>query len=104
MYQLEHFLSSQIVAMATPSVYIQRRYSSHGNQSTGLFDKPIFSSAEGFHQATEEALIKAKDLVAKISNMGVAHQPSEEVVVKMDELSDVLCKIADLSECVRLLF
>ena len=34
--------------------------------------------------------------------MGVAHQPSEEVVVKMDELSDVLCKIADLSECVRL--
>ena len=33
--------------------------------------------------------------------MGVAHQPSEEVVVKMDELSDVLCKIADLSECVH---
>ena len=33
--------------------------------------------------------------------MGVAHQPSEEVVVKMDELSDVLCQIADLSECVH---
>ena len=33
--------------------------------------------------------------------MGVAHQPSEEVIVKMDELSDVLCQIADLSECVH---
>ena len=56
-YQLELFLSAQIVTMATPRVYIQRRCSSHGSQSTGLFDKPSFSSAEGFHQATEEALI-----------------------------------------------
>ena len=82
-----------------------RHYSNqypHGNQSTGLFDKPQFSSAEGFRQATLEALIRARDLVAEISNMADNERPSEEVAIKMDELSDVLCKVADLSECVRL--
>ena len=91
---------------------IPRRYGNHrrhGNQSTtprgegwtGLFGKELFSSADGFHLATREALATARGLVDEIAAMAAA-PPSEEVAVKMDELSDVLCQVADLSECVRL--
>lgn len=79
----------------------ERLYSHMQGARTGLFDKPIFSSAEGFTKATELALSNARKLVTEISNM--VDQPSLEIVDKMDELSDVLCQVADLSECVRLL-
>lgn len=79
-------------------------HGNHGNQSgvetTGLFNKPLFNSPEGFYQATEIALREAKELVAQISAM--VDRPCVEIVVRMDELSDVLCKVADLSECIRL--
>ena len=65
----------------------------------GLFDKPLFDSAEGFRIATEGALETAQGLVEEISGMG--DNPSMEVAVKMDELSDALCQVADLSECMR---
>ena len=107
-------LASSPFVFGRPGNY-NRRYSNpyrHGNGSTtlecvrchttGLFGNPAFSSAEGFGLATEEALSTARDLVREIAAM--AHvTPSPEVAVKMDELSDVLCRVADLSECARLL-
>ena len=86
----------------------------HGNRSTttpdqlvgalerrGLFGKPDFSTAEGFQIASEKALAAARGLVGEISAM-VNKTPSAEIAVKMDELSDVLCQVADLAECIRL--
>ena len=82
----------------------------HGNRSIttqevperrGLFGKPDFSTAEGFQIASEKALAAARELVGEISAT-VNKPPSAEIAVKMDELSDVLCQVADLSECVRL--
>ena len=83
----------------------------HGNRSTvhhqhvakktGLFGKPVFSTAEGFKQATEKALATAREIVGEIVSMA-DEAPSEDIAVKMDELSDILCQVADLSECVRL--
>ena len=77
-----------------------RRHGSSSREATGFFDKSIFTKPEGFHQATDEALTKAKDVVNDIASM--ADNPSIAVVDKMDELSDVLCQVADLSECMRL--
>lgn len=74
---------------------------SQSTPSTGLFDKPIFSSAEGFNEATQLALLEARKLVSEISSM--VGEPCIEIVNKMDELSDVLCQVADLAECIRLL-
>ena len=70
-------------------------------ERTGLFGKSVFSTAEGFQLATNEALVTARELVREISAM-VQEPPSAEVAVKMDELSDTLCQVADLSECIRL--
>ena len=83
-------------------IHHHRNRYTHGDHSevTGLFGNPVFVSAGGFHRATERALATARRLVAEISNMATC--PTVEIVVKMDELSDVLCWVADLSECIRL--
>ena len=80
--------------------HLYRHQSTVTEDATGVFDKSQFSSPDGFQQATEDALSRARALVADISSM--ADIPSVDIVVKMDELSDVLCQVADLSECVRL--
>ncbi len=66
---------------------------------TGLFGKDRLSGPEGLDEATAAALTTAADLVDVISAKGVA--PSVDVIDKFDELSDVLCQVADLAECIR---
>lgn len=80
-----------------------RTASTHGNhasQNTGLFDKPLLNRPEGFVEATQQALRRAGELVLDIRSL--ADRPSVSIVIKMDELSDTLCKVADLAECIRL--
>ena len=74
--------------------------SSHALEKTGLFDKPLLNRPEGFAEATQQALRKAKELVLDIRSL--ADRPSVSIVMKMDELSDTLCQVADLAECIRL--
>ena len=67
---------------------------------SGLFDNPELSTPEGFDAITEKALLEATVLVKNIIEN--AESPSVEVVQKFDELSDVLCQVADSAECIRL--
>ena len=67
--------------------------------TTGLFGNPQLRKPEGFDLATQEALQESAKLVHQISEM--AERPTVEVIHKMDELSDVLCRVADLAECIR---
>ena len=67
---------------------------------SGLFDNPALSAPEGFDAVTEKALLEATVLVKNIIEN--AENPSVEIVRKFDELSDVLCQVADLAECIRL--
>lgn len=76
------------------------RYLSVLPKRSGLFDNPGLSSPEGFDAATEKALLEATTLVKNIIEN--AENPSVEIVQMFDELSDVLCQVADLAECIRL--
>lgn len=66
---------------------------------TGLFDKPQLGSPEGLSAATTAALTRAITLVNAIT--ASAGTPSLDVIEQFDEVSDVLCQVADLAECIR---
>ena len=66
--------------------------------ATGLYDIPELQDSNGFTQLTKDALKEGANIVDRIA----AHPPdSVEIVRDFDELSTVLCKVADLSECIR---
>ena len=68
-------------------------------QSSGLFDNVKLSTPDGFQRSASEAIRKSSLLVDEI-NAKVQH-PGIEIIDKMDELSDTLCRVADLAECIR---
>lgn len=65
---------------------------------TGLFGIDHLQGPEGFQSLRDNALERASVLVEEI-----VHQPpkSQNVVTLFDELSNTLCKVADLAEFVR---
>jgi len=66
--------------------------------ATGLYDIPELQDSDGFTLLTKEALKEG----AKVVNRVGTHPPdSVEIVRDFDELSTILCKVADLSECMR---
>ncbi|MEE6472662.1 hypothetical protein FKM82_009683 [Ascaphus truei] len=67
------------------------------SKSTGLFGVPELSSPEGFQIAQESALRKTESLVAEVCSTA----PSAETVRIFDQLSDELCKVADLADFVK---
>ena len=68
-------------------------------QPTGLFDNTTLSTPDGFQMSAQEAIRKSMLLVDEINSR--ADRPSIEIVDKMDELSDTLCRVADVAECIR---
>ncbi|XP_073957719.1 mitochondrial intermediate peptidase [Choristoneura fumiferana] len=66
-------------------------------ERTGLFNKPELTSFEGFNILKEQA-ISATDRLIDEATSG----PSRPMVEIFDELSDTLCKVADLAEFVRI--
>lgn len=58
----------------------------------GLFGVPELSAPEGFRVTQEQALRKTDVLVAR----ACATPPGPQTVLIFDELSDTLCKVADL--------
>lgn len=58
----------------------------------GLFGVPELSAPEGFRVAQEQALRKTDVLVAR----ACATPPGPQTVLIFDELSDALCRVADL--------
>ncbi|XP_037075644.1 mitochondrial intermediate peptidase-like [Pollicipes pollicipes] len=67
-------------------------------ENEGLFGYPELTSAAGFTVLREEAVTACRRLVDEACS---AHRRRKMVLV-FDELSDALCKVADLAEFVRL--
>lgn len=65
----------------------------------GLFSIPQLTSYEGFYALKKNAMLKTDELIAEASSGG---QRSRKMVQIFDELSDTLCKVADMAEFVRL--
>ncbi|KAL5502210.1 hypothetical protein EMCRGX_G008946 [Ephydatia muelleri] len=68
-------------------------------EATGLFGNPALNSPNGFRIAAERAIKEAKDLVKCIC--APTPLPPVKLIEKFDELSDTLCRVADLAECIR---
>lgn len=67
-------------------------------KNVGLFGMPELTRPEGFLEAQEKSLAEVKDLLNEV----IHTQPCQEVVVLFDKLSDALCRVADLSDFVRI--
>lgn len=66
----------------------------------GLFSIPELTSYEGFYGLKKSAILKTDDLIAEASGTGAPR--TRKMVEIFDELSDTLCKVADMAEFVRL--
>ncbi|XP_040835813.1 mitochondrial intermediate peptidase [Ochotona curzoniae] len=64
----------------------------------GLFGVPELSAPEGFHLAQEKALRQTDLLVERACST----PPGPQTVRIFDELSDALCRVADLADFVRI--
>ncbi|KAG5204180.1 hypothetical protein JEQ12_002156 [Ovis aries] len=64
----------------------------------GLFGVPELSAPEGFRVAQEKALRKTEQLVRRVC----ATPPGPRTVLIFDELSDSLCRVADLADFVKI--
>lgn len=69
----------------------------HSSQA-GLFGNPLLSRPEGFSVAASNTKKESEAVIGEILN---ARQP-DQIVHLFDELSDTLCRTADLAECIRL--
>ncbi|XP_077197834.1 mitochondrial intermediate peptidase isoform X2 [Paroedura picta] len=65
---------------------------------TGLFGVPELSCPEGFQEAQEKSLQETERLVKK----ACATPPGPEIVMIFDQLSDSLCRVADLADFVKI--
>lgn len=65
--------------------------------STGLFGNPYLSSAKGLAKFSNETLILAKSL----TNHLLTQSKPEEYIRDLDRLSDMLCRVIDLCEFIR---
>jgi len=64
----------------------------------GLFGIAELTKSDGFYELKEQVLSNAKHLVSE----AVSRSPSQGVVAIFDNLSNELCKVADLAEFTRL--
>ncbi|MBN3324916.1 MIPEP peptidase, partial [Atractosteus spatula] len=66
-------------------------------KNVGLFAVPELSSPEGFEVAQEKALRQTERLVERVCTS----RPGPQVVETFDQLSDSLCRVADLADFVK---
>ncbi|XP_065494109.1 mitochondrial intermediate peptidase isoform X2 [Caloenas nicobarica] len=67
-------------------------------RETGLFGVPELSCPEGFQEAQDKALQESEQLVQKACST----PPGPETVMIFDQLSDALCRVADLADFVKI--
>lgn len=93
------FAVKSVIRHTSPTRFIVRGVTtSRCWSATGLYDIPELQDSSGFTLLTKEALKEGAKVVDRIAS----HPPdSVEIVRDFDELSTLLCKVADLSECIR---
>ncbi|KAF4025702.1 hypothetical protein G4228_017861, partial [Cervus hanglu yarkandensis] len=80
------------------TVQPQGRRLDRSGERGGLFGVPELSAPEGFRVAQEKALRKTEQLVRRVC----ATPPGPQTVLIFDELSDSLCRVADLADFVKI--
>ncbi|XP_030056172.1 mitochondrial intermediate peptidase [Microcaecilia unicolor] len=75
----------------------QRKLELSSGSKGGLFGVPELSTPEGFHIAQERALKESEVLVEKACGVS----PGVQTVRIFDQLSDALCRVADLADFVK---
>ncbi|OQR78552.1 mitochondrial intermediate peptidase-like [Tropilaelaps mercedesae] len=79
------------------NISAQRQYEQLFQSRTGLFGLPALADPTGFILLKENAIAKAEELTAEATS---SHRRRKMVQI-FDDLSDCLCKVADLAEFVR---
>ncbi|KAI9720603.1 MAG: hypothetical protein M1812_002783 [Candelaria pacifica] len=69
-------------------------------RSTGLFQNRYLTSPEGFGRFASITLQKCRKIVAKVLSASTFEQ-YKTIVTDLDRLSDLLCRVIDLSDFVR---
>lgn len=83
------------------SFFPRERWSRSSNaRSTGLFQFPELTSPNGFHDLEQSCAIRSQELVEEACSPPSAR--TRIVARVFDELSDELCRVADMAEFVRL--
>lgn len=70
------------------------------NKKTGLFKNPYLTTPSGLREFSKASLQKAKSLVEQMVN-DQSDQGLKAYITNLDRLSDVLCRVIDLAEFVR---
>ncbi len=82
------------------SFFPRDRWTKPHEKRTGLFQYPALTSPAGFRELEEDCAIRSKELVLEACN---APEERKRIVARVfDELSDELCRVADMAEFVRL--
>ncbi|KAF5630736.1 mitochondrial intermediate peptidase [Fusarium tjaetaba] len=70
-------------------------------KSQGLFKNRYLTSPDGFQQFAQKNLERAKNIVDKVLSASSVHE-YRAVVRDLDRLSDLLCRVLDLADFVRM--
>lgn len=84
----------------SPGLWREYSQSSKSGKNAGLFQNRYLTDPRGFEQFANTTLGRAKKLVAKVLAASSADQ-YHNVVKDLDRLSDLLCRVIDLSDFVR---
>lgn len=75
-------------------------YSTPSQLETGLFQNPYLTSPEGLRKFSRKSLAQANDLLEDMRN-DKSVRGLTSYVMKLDRLSDTLCRVIDLCEFIR---
>ncbi|KAJ6662285.1 hypothetical protein lerEdw1_012449 [Lerista edwardsae] len=80
------------------NVQQQQQHRREVGKTTGLFGVPELHCPEGFQEAQEKSLQETEQLIQK----AYVTPPGKEIVMIFDQLSDALCRVADLADFVKI--
>ncbi|KAI9710479.1 MAG: Mitochondrial intermediate peptidase [Bogoriella megaspora] len=80
--------------------FSQRARGVHGSKSRGLFQNKYLTRPEGFQEFATNTVQKCKKIVAKVLGASTV-EDFKDMARDLDRLSDLLCRVIDLSDFVR---
>ncbi|EHL02700.1 putative Mitochondrial intermediate peptidase [Glarea lozoyensis 74030] len=96
----DHALRQIFDSPAFWSEFSQHSRASYMRRSHGLFQNKYLTSPEGFERFAQSNLRKAKKIVDQVLQ-AKSKEEYGKVVKQLDRLSDLLCRVIDLSDFVR---
>lgn len=109
---VRQFLRTRLAGNALKEIFDSDKYWQASNQDrsimssfvgarTGLFKNPYLTSADGLQSFTDSMLENAQRIVEELVN-DTSDEGLKNYIKNLDTLSDVLCKVIDLCEFIRI--